>query len=153
MSCSERYQDHMRSINNFSITLHPTTITVSDSKFLCLQDLVGFYAYATPRGKAIYAFIASHSFNIMNNRAPTYIVYCTESRLDLSMCSTLIEPDLQWTVATSLGDATTVWSSEMGWALQCATLQKRASRGGALWPRSIFSSGSGPPFVQERQVI
>ena len=56
------------------------------------------------RGRTIEAFTVDHSLNIMNNGAPTRILYDTESAIDLSICSPQLEVELQCSVLTSPGD-------------------------------------------------
>ena len=41
----------------------------------------------------------------MNNEAPTRILYNTESALDLSICSPIVDTDFNWTVLSSPGDS------------------------------------------------
>ena len=57
------------------------------------------------RGREIEAFITQQGLNIMNNGAPTRILYNTESAIDLSICSPEIDPDFNWTVLSSPGDS------------------------------------------------
>ena len=54
------------------------------------------------RGRKVERFIDNHNINIMNNGAPTRILYNTESEIDL-MCSSILEADLHWSIAASPG--------------------------------------------------
>ena len=46
-------------------------------------------------------FIDNHNINIMNNGAPTRILYNTESAIDLTMCSSILEANLHWNIEAS----------------------------------------------------
>jgi len=57
------------------------------------------------RGREIEKFITSNSLNILNSGAPTRIGYQSQSAIDLSICTPILEPILQWTVSSSPGDS------------------------------------------------
>jgi len=57
------------------------------------------------RGRIIGDFIEANNLNILNDGTPTRIGYQTETAIDLTMCSPVIEPDLQWSVSTSPWDS------------------------------------------------
>ena len=57
------------------------------------------------RGRQIEAFVEQRNINIMNNGAPTRILYETEIAIDVSLCSPQIDADFHWTVLTSPGDS------------------------------------------------
>ena len=57
------------------------------------------------RGRQIEAFVEQRNINIMNNGAPTRILYETETAIDVSLCSPQIDADFHWAVLTSPGDS------------------------------------------------
>ena len=57
------------------------------------------------RSREVERFIDNHNINIMNNGAPTLILYNAESAIDLTMCSFILEADLHWSIAGSTGDS------------------------------------------------
>ena len=57
------------------------------------------------RGRQVEVFIEQHNLSLMNNGAPTRILYDQESAIDLSLCSPQLSADLLWTVLSSPGDS------------------------------------------------
>ena len=55
------------------------------------------------RGREVERFIDNHNTNIMNNGAPARILYNTETAIDITMCSSILEADLHWSIAASPG--------------------------------------------------
>ena len=57
------------------------------------------------RGRAVEQFIMNSDMNIINDGAPTRVSYNAETATDLSLCSTGVEADLQWSIDSSPGDS------------------------------------------------
>ena len=57
------------------------------------------------RGREIETFITQQGLNIINNGAPTRILYNTESTIDLLIYSPELDPDFNWIVLSSPGDS------------------------------------------------
>lgn len=55
------------------------------------------------KGKTLENFCNSNNLNILNNGAPTRILYNTESAIDISICSPVLQPIIEWSVYTSPG--------------------------------------------------
>jgi len=57
------------------------------------------------RGRIIEAVINRLQINILNDGAPTRIAYHAETAIDLTLCSPVLTPILQWSVDSSPGDS------------------------------------------------
>jgi ribonuclease HI len=57
------------------------------------------------RGTEVEEFITANDVALLNNGNPTRISYQTESAIDLSICSSVLLPDLQWSVLETPGDS------------------------------------------------
>lgn len=55
------------------------------------------------RGQIVESFLSHNNLNILNNGTPTRIGYQTETAIDLSICTSELEPDILWTVRPSPG--------------------------------------------------
>lgn len=57
------------------------------------------------RGRLLEDFIMHNNVNILNDGTPTRITHISETAIDLTLCSPVLTPVLQWTVAESPGDS------------------------------------------------
>ena len=57
------------------------------------------------RGREVEAFLLQYELNVMNNGAPSRILYEVESAIDLSLCTPQLEADYMWTVLSLPDDS------------------------------------------------
>lgn len=87
-------------LNNILTQLPPPVIIMGDLNSHSQQ----WGSTATDnRGKIVEEFCNSNNLNILNDGAPTRIEYNTESAIDLSICSPVLQPIMEWSVYASPG--------------------------------------------------
>jgi len=72
--------------------------------FNCFSPLWGCESIDA-RGREMESFLTSNNLNVLNNGAPTRIGYHSQSAIDLSICTPILDPSLQWSVSSSPGDS------------------------------------------------
>jgi ribonuclease HI len=69
------------------------------------HNLIWGCAATDGRGRIVETFANHNNLNFLNNGTVTRVGYNSESAIDLSLCSPILDPILHWSVYTSPGDS------------------------------------------------
>ena len=97
---SRQHQLTSEQLNDLYSQLPQPAILLGD--FNAYNPLWGSAAIDS-RGRAMETFMNNNNLNILNDGRPTRIGYQSETCIDLTICSPVLEPELQWNVMESPG--------------------------------------------------